>query len=109
MKLLSTAVAGLLAVGQASAGKTSISKCLDGKGVPASYPGDNDYTTLAEPFNQRLHYKPAAIALPKNNKHVQDAVVCAGKSALKVQAKSGGHSYASFSSGGKDGSMSTSV
>lgn len=37
--------------------------------------------------------------------HVSDAVVCASISGVKVQAKSGGHSYASFSSGGQSGSM----
>ncbi|KAJ4289799.1 hypothetical protein N0V90_011130 [Kalmusia sp. IMI 367209] len=104
MRFLSTAVAGLLAAGQATA-RTSVSSCLDNKGVPASYPGDSDYDELAEPFNLRLQYKPAAIVLPETNQHVQDAVVCASECALKVQAKSGGHSYASFSSGGKNGSL----
>lgn len=32
-------------------------------------------------------------------------MTCAAASGLKVQAKSGGHSYASFSSGGKNGSL----
>jgi FAD/FMN-containing dehydrogenase len=36
---------------------------------------------------------------------VSDAVTCAAAAGLKVQAKSGGHSYASFSTGGKDGSL----
>lgn len=66
---------------------------------------DSDYAELVEPYNLRLPYKPAVVVLPETNQHVQDAVVCAGQSGLKVQAKSGGHSYASFSSGGKDGSM----
>jgi hypothetical protein len=52
-----------------------------------------------------LAYKPAAIILPTTAQQVSDAVVCAGKNNLKVQARSGGHSYASFSTGGKDGSV----
>lgn len=66
---------------------------------------DAEYAELVEPFNLRLPYKPAVVVLPTTNQHVQDAVICAAQSGLKVQAKSGGHSYASFSSGGKDGSM----
>ena len=53
----------------------------------------------------RLAYTPAVIVLPTTTQHVSDAVVCAGKNNVKVQAKSGGHSYASFSSGGQSGSM----
>lgn len=66
---------------------------------------DADYAQLIAPYNLRLPYKPAAVVLPTTNQHVQDAVVCASQAGLKVQAKSGGHSYASFSTGGKDGSM----
>lgn len=110
MKFLSTLTAGLLAVSHVTAAPNkAVDACLKGKKVPASYPGEANYDELAEPFNLRLQYKPAAIVLPETNKHVQDAVVCASQSGLKVQAKSGGHSYASFSSGGKNGSLSTSL
>jgi FAD/FMN-containing dehydrogenase len=110
MKFLSTLVAGLLAASNAAAAPNkAVDACLKGKKVPASYPGNADYDELAEPFNLRLQYKPAAIVLPETNKHVQDAVICASQYGLKVQAKSGGHSYASFSSGGKNGSMSKSL
>jgi len=36
---------------------------------------------------------------------VSFSIICAAASGLKIQAKSGGHSYASFSSGGKNGSL----
>jgi len=78
---------------------------LNAKNVPYKMTSDAAYAELSEPYNLRLPYKPAVIVLPITNQHVQDAVVCAGQAGLKVQAKSGGHSYASFSSGGKDGSM----
>ncbi|KAA8619913.1 Carbohydrate-binding module family 18 protein [Pyrenophora tritici-repentis] len=80
-------------------------QCLNAKDVPYKMTSDAAYTDLAKPYNLRLPYKPAVIVLPITNQHVQDAVVCAGQAGLKVQAKSGGHSYASYSSGGKDGSM----
>lgn len=83
----------------------STTQCLTGKKVPYKVSSDAAYSQLAQPYNLRLPYKPAVIVLPTTNQHVQDAVVCGAKSGLKIQAKSGGHSYASFSSGGKDGSM----
>lgn len=70
---------------------------------------DAEYGNLVQPYNLRLPYKPAVVVLPTTAQHVQDAVVCAANGGLKVQAKSGGHSYASFSSGGKDGSMMISL
>ncbi|KAF2129004.1 Glucooligosaccharide oxidase [Dothidotthia symphoricarpi CBS 119687] len=70
---------------------------------------DGEYAELVEPYNLRLPYTPAVVVLPTTNQHVQDAVVCAGQGGLKVQAKSGGHSYANFGNGGKDGSMTINL
>ncbi|KAJ4340877.1 hypothetical protein N0V87_002231 [Didymella glomerata] len=70
---------------------------------------DGDYAELVEPYNLALPYKPSVVVLPHTQQNVQDAVVCAGQNGIKVQAKSGGHSYASFSSGGKDGAMMISL
>jgi len=84
-------------------------QCLNGKNVPYKMTSDADYAALVEPYNLRLPYKPAVVVLPTTNQHVQDAVKCAAQTGLKVQAKSGGHSYASFSSGGKAGSMMISL
>ncbi|KAF2016725.1 Glucooligosaccharide oxidase [Aaosphaeria arxii CBS 175.79] len=103
----SAVVASLLSIGLTNAlsVRATVTSCLNSKNVPylmASSPGYADY---AEPFNLALPYKPIAIVLPNTSKHVQDAVKCASNSNVKVQAKSGGHSYASFSSGGKDGSL----
>ncbi|KAI9797811.1 MAG: hypothetical protein M1833_005314 [Piccolia ochrophora] len=83
----------------------SLVDCLAGKNVPVSLLSSSSFPELAEPYNLRLAYTPAAIALPTTPKHVSDAVTCASTSGIKVQAKSGGHSYASHSSGGKDGSL----
>ena len=105
MKLSSAFTASLFVAVITAAPNQAADTCLKHAKVEASYPGDKDYDELAEPFNLRLQYKPAAIALPKNNKDVQNAVNCASQAGLKVQARSGGHSYASFSSGGKNGSL----
>ena len=64
-----------------------------------------DFPALAKPYNLRLAYTPAVIVVPTTTKHVSDAVVCASQNGVKVQAKGGGHSYASYSSGGQNGSM----
>ena len=84
---------------------TAFADCLGSKKVPVDFISSAGFSQLAQPYNLRLPYAPAAIVLPTTNQHVSDAVVCAAKSNLKVQAKSGGHSYASFSSGGQDGSV----
>ncbi|KAF2734001.1 FAD-binding domain-containing protein [Polyplosphaeria fusca] len=106
MKLIPVVLVGL-AAGLVSAydSAENIMDCLGSKDVPTYWPTSTAYPELAEPFNLRLPYKPAVIVLPTVAQHVQDAVVCAQQCGFKVQARGGGHSYASFSSGGKDGSM----
>ncbi|PVH92943.1 carbohydrate-binding module family 18 [Periconia macrospinosa] len=91
-----------------SSGSTA-TQCLNSKNVPYKMSSDADYSNLVQPYNLRLPYKPAVVVLPTTSQHIQDAVVCASNAGLKVQAKSGGHSYASFSSGGKDGAMMISL
>ncbi len=54
------------------------------------------------PFNSRLPYKPAAVAVPTRLEHIQAAVRCGSQSDVKVSAKGGGHSYASLGLGGED-------
>lgn len=83
----------------------SLSDCLTQKNVPIRLSPSSDFVQLSKPFNLRLKYTPAVIVLPTTVRHIQDAVVCASQNGIKVQAKSGGHSYASFSTGGRDGSM----
>jgi hypothetical protein len=110
MQLLITLATTVFAASVASAEEPvstkTIADCLGEKYVPVRWTNSPDFAELAEPFNLRLSYTPYVIVLPTTNEHVQDAVACAAEYDIKVQAKSGGHSYASFSSGGKDGSMS---
>lgn len=83
----------------------SLITCLTVNSVPVKRTSDPDWNAYASTYNARLQYKPAVVVLPSTAQHVSDAVRCAAKDGVKVQAKSGGHSYASFSTGGQDGSM----
>jgi FAD/FMN-containing dehydrogenase len=76
---------------------------LNQTAIQVVYQDSSNYTEYARPFNLRLQYKPLAIVLPKNADEVATALNVASDCGLRVQAKSGGHSYASFSSGGRDG------
>jgi hypothetical protein len=83
----------------------SLYTCLSSHNVPTKLTTSSDWSTLNSPYNLRLAFTPTAITLPTTAQHVSDAVLCAAAAGVKVQAKSGGHSYASYSSGGKDGSL----
>jgi hypothetical protein len=83
----------------------TLTDCLNTKQVPIKLSSSADWTTYEATYNTRLQYVPAVIVLPTTAQHVSDAVVCASQAGVKVQAKSGGHSYASFSTGGVDGAM----
>ncbi|KAK3940858.1 Glucooligosaccharide oxidase [Diplogelasinospora grovesii] len=88
-------------------GKSTLSliQCLKTKSVPFYVQQSPDWTEYATTFNSRLQYEPAAIALPTTVQHISDSVICASNNGIKVQAKSGGHSYASYSTGGRDGDL----
>lgn len=68
----------------------ALEQCLTAKRVPFKVPCDSDWGTYNKTHNIRLPVTPAAIVLPQNTRHISTAVVCAGKSGVKVQAKSGG-------------------
>ncbi|KAL2268001.1 hypothetical protein VTJ83DRAFT_2847 [Remersonia thermophila] len=105
MIALSTA-ATLAAAAVVNNKRAAIDDCLRDAGVPTSTPGTSDWTIDTHAFNQRLKYTPAAIAAPTTIEHVRRAVECAARvSDVKVSAKCGGHSYASFGLGGEDGHL----
>ncbi len=78
---------------------------LTEKNIPFQLPQDVGWKHQTTTYNTRLPFCPAVVVLPDNHEHVAAAVLCAAAHGVKVQAKSGGHSYASFSMGGQDGSM----
>jgi FAD/FMN-containing dehydrogenase len=73
--------------------------------VPIKLISGSDWSTYAATYNTRLEYTPAVIALPTTNQNVQDAVTCGVQFGATMQAKGGGHSYASFSTGGQNGDL----
>lgn len=106
MRLSTTLVAGLIASSaDALVTRATIDKCLTDSGVPIDIKGTEDYKRDVAPFNIRLPYTPTAISVPKSIKHIQKSVLCGKKLGIKVSAKSGGHSYASFGFGGEDGHL----
>jgi hypothetical protein len=83
--------------------------CLTDNNVPFAVNTSSNWSSLVIPYNLRLVYTPAVITLPTTPEEVGYSVFCAAEAGLKVQAKSGGHSYASFSSGGENGSLIVSL
>ncbi|KAK3381019.1 hypothetical protein B0H63DRAFT_560804 [Podospora didyma] len=77
--------------------------CLKAKNVTFRVQSDPEYAALALTYNERLQYKPAVIGTPFSVQEVIDSVKCAAKCKIPIQPKSGGHSYASYSTGGRDG------
>ncbi len=94
-----------LATANPLAKRAAIDDCLKAANVPADAPNSNDWRNDVNPFNQRLKYTPVAIAVATSAEHVAAAVTCAAKVGVKVSAKSGGHSYASFGLGGENGHL----
>ena len=92
-----------------STSPSDLINCLNNAKVPITIPGDDLYTNESYAFNIRLQYKPAAVALPATPDDVSAAVICAKDNGVKVQAKGGGHSYTSYSSGGQNGSLVLSM
>jgi len=107
MRLIPPLSIGLYAaLANADMGKrAAIDDCLTGAGVPTDAPGSAAWKEDVAPFNQRVPYTPVAIVVPSAVAHVQAAVSCAAKVGVKVNAKSGGHSYASFGLGGENGHL----
>ncbi|KAK4233842.1 FAD linked oxidase [Achaetomium macrosporum] len=99
------AAAAAAASPQSHAERAAIDDCLQEARVPVDARNSTEWKQDARPFNQRLPYTPAAIAVPTTVGHIQAAVSCAAKVGVKVNAKSGGHSYASFGLGGEDGHL----
>ncbi|POS72226.1 glucooligosaccharide oxidase [Diaporthe helianthi] len=85
--------------------RATVVDCLAGKKLTVIKPADTQYASYSSPYNLRLQYKPAAIVVASSNQHVSDAVLCAAQYNLKVQPRSGGHSYGSYGTGGKDGAV----
>lgn len=110
------AVDEVAAVRTARGGRT-LSGCLDNsssKGSPApairhltrqSAPSEAVWFAAAQSDNVNFHFTPAAVAYPASAGQVGQAVRCASEAGVPVVARSGGHSFAGYSSGGQDGAL----
>jgi FAD/FMN-containing dehydrogenase len=85
--------------------RATIDDCLSKSSVPVDRAGSANWTADIKPFNSRLQYTPAAVAVPVTIPQIQAAVNCGRTSGLKVTAKGGGHSYASSGLGGENGHL----
>ena len=94
-----------LAQGRAVVTRADIEACLTSSGVPIDSKGSADWQRDSAPFNLRVPYTPVAISVPTTTEHIQKSVLCGKKLGIKVTAKSGGHSYASFGLGVEDGHL----
>jgi FAD/FMN-containing dehydrogenase len=92
-------VAPILASAAAVSKQTKVQECLTAAGIP----GPANLTFTITPFNLRLPFTPVAVAVPTTLGQVQESVKCGVKAGLKINPKSGGHSYAAHSLGGEDG------
>ena len=85
--------------------RAAIDDCLTKASVPVDKAGSANWTADIKPFNSRLQYTPAAVAVPVTIPQIQAAVNCGRTVGIKVTAKGGGHSYASSGLGGENGHL----
>jgi len=82
---------------------SALQQCIDlvanGRSHFVAYPSHPLYQlTWVKPYNLDVHVVPAAVVRPDTAQDVSGIVKCAALNNLKVQAKSGGHSYGSVAS-----------
>ncbi|KAF8421205.1 hypothetical protein EV426DRAFT_637805 [Tirmania nivea] len=85
--------------------QNTLLECLVEAQVPIMESLSTGWNQTIMPFNLRAKYTPALLAIPESVYHVSAAVKCAKAYGAKVQARSGGHSYAAMGLGGTDGSF----
>lgn len=78
-----------------SALETCLREVCAGRAGCAAFPGAPLYQAAwVRPFNLEIPVEPAGVIRPMDSEEVAGAVRCAVEEGVKVQAKSGGHSYA---------------
>ncbi|RAH44644.1 FAD-binding oxidoreductase [Aspergillus brunneoviolaceus CBS 621.78] len=100
----------LCLLGLSAAATTSLKSCIlsavDNDSTLAAFKGDLLYQTLAvKVYNLNYPVTPAAVTFPTSSTQVSEIVQCANQLGYKVQAKSGGHSYANYGLGGTNGAI----
>ncbi|KAI5457435.1 hypothetical protein BGZ63DRAFT_428142 [Mariannaea sp. PMI_226] len=85
--------------------RDALTKCLSNAKVPYLVKQSPSWAGEIEPYNLRLNYTPAAVAIPTSVAQIKAAVGCGVKNDVRVSAKGGGHSYGSYSLGGENGHL----
>lgn len=84
-----------------SALETCLSNVCGSRTGCVSFPSDPLYQiNWVKPYNLAVDVTPLAVVRPNTAQEVSGIVKCASTAGVKVQAKSGGHSYANFGLGG---------
>ena len=75
--------------------RTCLLAAVAGNRSRLAFPSDLLYqTTAVHPYNLNIPVQPAAVTFPSSSVEVAKIVSCAAQLGYKVQARSGGHSYA---------------
>ncbi|KAI1451912.1 Glucooligosaccharide oxidase [Annulohypoxylon moriforme] len=89
---------------------TPLSDCLNavcnGRDNCVAFPDNPLYQiSWVNRYNLEIPVAPVAVTRPSTAQDVSDFIKCAVANNVKVQPKSGGHSYANFGLGGQDGEL----
>ncbi|RYP40375.1 hypothetical protein DL767_001730 [Monosporascus sp. MG133] len=87
-----------------------LADCLNavcnGRDNCVAFPGTLLYqSSWVDRYNLDIEVEPVAVTRPETAEDVSGFVKCAAANNVKVQAKSGGHSYANHGLGGEDGAL----
>ncbi|KUI73077.1 putative FAD-linked oxidoreductase YvdP [Cytospora mali] len=77
-------------------------RCLQRCSVPFLSSHSTNWINNTATLNTRVPHTPALLVYARTVQNVQDAISCGVEAGLKVSARCGGHSYASFGLGGED-------
>jgi FAD/FMN-containing dehydrogenase len=87
-------------MGNSGSSVTPFQTCLNNvcasRASCVGYPANNPFYQIqwVKPYNLATPVTPVAVVRPRTAEDVAGFVRCAGRYNVKVQAKSGGHSYA---------------
>jgi FAD/FMN-containing dehydrogenase len=86
-------------MGQGPSAPSGLASCLNdvcnGRSMCVGYPSNPLYQIQwVDRYNLDIPVSPVAVTRPENAQDVSGFVKCAASHNVKVQAKSGGHSYA---------------
>lgn len=75
---------------------TCLLASVGGNSSGVAFPSQANFPGVVAPYNFDIPVKPAAVVFPENVQQVAAAVKCATNAGIRVQAKSGGHSYGNY-------------